>query len=44
LQSLPPVKNEVAGPFGPSQKVSVFVMDVLPADVHNGLPPPPAGK
>jgi mono/diheme cytochrome c family protein len=43
LQSLPPVKNAVAGPFGPSQKVSVFVMEVLPADVHNGLPPP-AGK
>jgi mono/diheme cytochrome c family protein len=42
LQSLPPVKHEVPGPFGPSQKVSVFVMDVLPADVFNSLPAPPA--
>ena len=38
LQSLPPVKREVPGPFGPSDKVSVFVMDVLPAAVHNSLP------
>jgi mono/diheme cytochrome c family protein len=48
LQSLPPVKREVPGPFGPGDKVSVFVMDVLPAEVHNSLPqhsaesPPPA--
>jgi mono/diheme cytochrome c family protein len=38
LQSLPPVKREVPGPFGPSDKVSVFVMDVLPAAMHNSLP------
>jgi mono/diheme cytochrome c family protein len=38
LQSLPPVKREIPGPFGPSDKVSVFVMDVLPAAVHNSLP------
>ncbi|HXQ50123.1 MAG TPA: cytochrome c [Stellaceae bacterium] len=44
LQSLPPVKHAVAGPFGPKEKVTVFVMDVLPADVYNSLPPPPAGK
>jgi hypothetical protein len=46
LQSLPPVKHEIPGPFGPSDKVSVFVMDVLPADVYNSLPPagPPPGK
>lgn len=37
LQSLPPVKREVPGPFGPSDKVSIFVMDVLPAAVHNSL-------
>jgi mono/diheme cytochrome c family protein len=43
LQSLPPVRHEVPGPFGPSQKVSVFVMDVLPGDVYNNLPPAPAG-
>ena len=42
LQSLPPVQHQVPGPFGPAQKVTVFVMTVLPADVYNGLPPPPA--
>jgi mono/diheme cytochrome c family protein len=45
LQSLPPVKHEVPGPFGPGQKVSdVFVMDLLPAGGFNSLPPPPAAK
>lgn len=38
LQSLPPVKHQVAGPFGPKDKVTVFVMDVLPANVYNSLP------
>jgi mono/diheme cytochrome c family protein len=39
LQSLPPIRREVPGPFGPNEKVvSVFVMDVLPADIHNSLP------
>jgi mono/diheme cytochrome c family protein len=37
LQSLPPVEHGVPGPFSPNEKVSVFVMDVLPADVHNNL-------
>lgn len=37
LQSLPPVKQDVPGPYGPSEKVSVFVMDVLPAGAHNDL-------
>jgi mono/diheme cytochrome c family protein len=37
LQSLPPVKQTIPGPFGPADKVSVFVMDVLPANLHNGL-------
>jgi mono/diheme cytochrome c family protein len=37
LQSLPPVRHDVPGPFGPSEKVSVFVMDVLPDNVYNGL-------
>jgi mono/diheme cytochrome c family protein len=40
LQSLPPVKHAVPGPFGPSEKVSVFVMAVLPGDVYSNLPPP----
>lgn len=44
LQSLKPVQHAVAGPFGPGDKVSVFVMDVLPADVFNGLPPAPGGS
>jgi len=42
LKSLPPVKNKVPGPFGPDEKVTVFVMSVQPADVYNGLPKPPA--
>jgi hypothetical protein len=37
LQSLSPVRREVPGPFGPNEKVSVFVMDVLPANMHNSL-------
>jgi mono/diheme cytochrome c family protein len=44
LQSLPTVKREVPGPFGPNEKVSVFVMDVLPADVHNTLLQHPTGS
>jgi mono/diheme cytochrome c family protein len=43
LKSLKPVSHAVPGPFGPKDKVTVFVMDVLPADVYNSLPPPPAG-
>jgi hypothetical protein len=43
LKSLKPVNHAVAGPFGPKDKVTVFVMDVLPADVYNNLPPPPMG-
>lgn len=43
LQSLPPVKRAVPGPFGPTEKATVLVFDVLPPDVYNGLPPPPAG-
>jgi mono/diheme cytochrome c family protein len=30
LQSLPPVKNAVAGPFGPGQKASFLLFRVLP--------------
>ena len=43
LQSLPPVKHAVAGPFGPNEKVNVFVMTVLPPDLYNGLPKAPGG-
>lgn len=44
LKSLPPVTHKVAGPFGPNEKPSVFVMTVLPPDVYGSLPPPPAEK
>jgi mono/diheme cytochrome c family protein len=30
LQSLPPVKHKVPGPFGPSEKPTVFVMKLVP--------------
>jgi hypothetical protein len=36
-QSLPPVRHAVPGPFGPKDKVAVFVMDLLPADTYNSL-------
>jgi len=44
LQSLPPVRHDVPGPFGPNEDVSVFAMDVLPANVHNGLQPSANGQ
>jgi len=30
LKSLPPVRNRAAGPFGPDEKVAIFVMAVRP--------------
>ncbi len=41
LQSLPPIANKVAGPFGHGEKVSVFVMSVLPAADFNIRAAPP---
>ncbi len=43
LQSLPPVKHQVDGPFGPGQKVSLFLYRILPpgetaADAPKGAP------
>ena len=38
------VRNKVAGPFGPTDKVTTFVMNVLPADAYNAMPKPPPGK
>ncbi|MGE0565114.1 MAG: c-type cytochrome [Pseudolabrys sp.] len=32
LQSLPPVKNQVPGPFGPNEKPTSFVMKIVPPD------------
>jgi mono/diheme cytochrome c family protein len=41
LHSLRPVHHKVAGPFGPGEKVSSFVMTVMPADAYNAMPKPP---
>lgn len=41
LRSIKPVTNSVPGPFGPKEKPSVLVMDVIPPDVFAGLPQPP---
>ena len=38
LKSLPPVKNKVPGPFGPTQTPTSFVFKVLPPP---GTPPKP---
>jgi mono/diheme cytochrome c family protein len=40
LKSLPPVKNEVPGPFGPSEQPTVFVMSVQPGEVYAAQKPP----
>ena len=37
LKSLPPIRRAVPGPFGPTDKVNVFVMGVLPPDTYNSL-------
>ncbi len=42
LKSLPPVKNQVAGPFGETETPTVFVLSVQPGAVYAGLPKPPA--
>src|SRR5258708_34297285 len=39
LQSLPAVNHAVPGPFGPSEKFSVFVMAVFPAQAYGRLRP-----
>jgi mono/diheme cytochrome c family protein len=39
LKSLPPVKNKVPGPFGPTEKPTSFVMKVVPPEAAT-----PAGK
>jgi hypothetical protein len=43
LKSLPAVSHQVAGPFGPKETPSTFVMAVIPGAVyaHLGNPPPP---
>ena len=41
LRSLPPVKNAVPGPFGPTDVPSTLVMTIIPGEVYSKLPPPP---
>lgn len=41
LKTLKPVKNQVPGPFGPTQKPTSFVYQVIPADKYVPTPPPP---
>ena len=46
LKSLPAVSHQVAGPFGPNETPTSFVMAVIPGAVYAGManppPPPPA--
>jgi mono/diheme cytochrome c family protein len=39
LQSLPPVKNKVPGPFGPDEKATSLVMKIVPPDTTTGQRP-----
>ncbi len=41
LKSLPPVSNKVAGPFGPDDQPTIFVMSVQPGRVYSTLKQPP---
>jgi mono/diheme cytochrome c family protein len=41
LQSLPPVKNAVPGPFGPKETPSTLVFVIVPGEVYAKMPPPP---
>jgi mono/diheme cytochrome c family protein len=40
LKTLPPIKNKVPGPFGPTEKPTSFVYQVLPPDKYTPTPPP----
>ncbi|MBU6260080.1 MAG: c-type cytochrome [Burkholderiales bacterium] len=40
LKSLAPVHHQVAGPFGPHDRPTTFVLTVLPAGTYNALPQP----
>jgi mono/diheme cytochrome c family protein len=42
LKTLPPISNKVPGPFGPGQKPTSFVYQVLPSDKYTPTPPPPS--
>ena len=36
LKSLPPIKNKVPGPFGPSEKPTSFIMKIVPPEAATG--------
>jgi mono/diheme cytochrome c family protein len=40
LKTLPAIKNNVPGPFGPNEKPTSFVYQVLPPDKYVPTPPP----
>lgn len=40
LKSLKPVGNKVAGPFGPTETPTGFVLTIMPAEAFAGLPKP----
>jgi len=44
LRSIKPVQNKVPGPFGPSEKPTSFVMQILPADNYKPTPMPQEKK
>lgn len=44
LKSLPPIRNKVAGPFGPNDKPTSFVLTVMPGEAYSNLPKPPPPK
>jgi mono/diheme cytochrome c family protein len=41
LKSLPPIANKVPGPFGPGEKPTSFVYQVVPPDHYVPTPTPP---
>ena len=44
LQSLPPVKNAISGPFKDNEKVPVPVSVVVPPSIFSALPNPLPAK
>jgi mono/diheme cytochrome c family protein len=44
LKTLPEIKNKVPGPFGPTEKPTSFVLQVLPPDKYVPTPPGTSGK
>lgn len=44
LRSIKPVKNKVPGPFGPDEKPTSFVLQVVPAENFKPTPVPPMEK